>query len=181
VARSQNIDDAAIGVELLRAEDRLELSVAARHAALKSIEPNLDASSPLDYVISGPDGAQLALRSLAGKVIVMDFWATWCLPCRTQQPLYEQVKSRYRFNPRVVFLNIAADEDHAVVKPFLDTNKWSKTVYFDDGLAHFLHVMSIPTTVVFSPQGDIASRLAGFIPDQFVNMLIERIDEALKQ
>ena len=52
--------------------------------------------------------------------MVLDFWATWCGPCRAQQPLYEQVKERFKANPNVAFLNINTDEDRTVVKPFLD-------------------------------------------------------------
>jgi len=111
----------------------------------------------------------------------MDFWATWCIPCRAQQPLYDQVKAKFKDNPNVVFLNIASDEDHTVVKPFLDQNKWDKTVYYDDGLAIFLKVASIPTTVIFSPRGEISSRMVGFIPELFVQMLTERIEESLKE
>ena len=75
------------------------------------------------------------MATLKGKIVVFDFWATWCVPCRAQHPLYEQVKKRFAGNPDVVFLSIDTDEDRALVQPFLDEVKWKDAVYFEDGLS----------------------------------------------
>jgi len=66
-----------------------------------------------------------------------------------------------------------------LVAPFLDQQKWSKTVYFDDGLQRLLQVTAIPTTVLFDKQGRVASRMNGYLPDKFVDQLTERIQYAL--
>jgi thiol-disulfide isomerase/thioredoxin len=121
------------------------------------------------------------LSSLRGKVIVMDFWATWCGPCRVQHPLYEQVKVKFKDRTDVVFLAIDTDENRALVKPFLEQSNWNKKVYFDDGLGQLLQVTSIPTTVVFNKKGEVASRMNGFAPESFVDMLTARIHEALDE
>jgi thiol-disulfide isomerase/thioredoxin len=172
-------DEGKVGAELLKAQDKITGFISSRKALLTSLEPNSQASEPLDFVLSGPDGEQLKLNSLRGKVIVLDFWATWCGPCRAQQPLYESVKERYRANPDVVLINVSTDEDRSLVKPFLARNQWEKTVYFDDGLAGRLRVTSIPTTVVFNRRGEVSSRMNGFIAEKFVGMLAERIEQAL--
>jgi len=57
--------------------------------------------------------------------------------------------------------------------------QWNKAIWFDDGLANLLRVNSIPTTVIFNREGEIASRFNGFVPERFVDMLSERIKEAL--
>ena len=105
----------------------------------------------MEYVISGMNGEKLSLATLKGKVVVFDFWATWCGPCRAQQPLYEEVKARFKDDKNVVFLNVSTDENREIVKPFLDSNKWKKTVYFEDGLSALLRVTSIPTTMIVEP------------------------------
>jgi thiol-disulfide isomerase/thioredoxin len=122
----------------------------------------------------------LRLDSLRGKVVVVDFWATWCGPCRKQHPLYEQVKSRFQEESRVVFLSVNTDEDRDVVRPFLEENGWSQKVYFEDGLAGHLRISSIPTTLILGGNGAVFSRMNGFIPETFVDQLTERVQDALQ-
>jgi thiol-disulfide isomerase/thioredoxin len=167
------------GDALLAALDRTTAALAERKARLRAFDPNLAATEVLDFTISALSGGKLDLASLKGKVVVFDFWATWCGPCRAQHPLYEQVKKRFVDKPEVVFLAVSTDEDRALVGPFLDSTKWSKQVYFDDGLSGLLRISSIPTTVVLDRQGNVHSRLNGYIADRFVDMLSDRIREAL--
>ena len=173
--------EAGLGDELLAAYDRSAKLIAKRKLLLRAIEPNAFAESTLDFSISGLNGEKLNLATLKGKVIVFDFWATWCGPCRAQQPLYEEVKKRFASNPDVVLLNVSTDENRDLVKPFLAKNGWNKTVYFEDGLAGLLRVTSIPTTVVFNRRGEVSARMNGYIVEKFVDMLSERIEQALSE
>jgi hypothetical protein len=93
--------------------------------------------------------------------------------------LYEEVKKRFRDNPDVVFLSIATDDDHALVEPFLKQIGWAGPAYFEDGLSRALKITSIPTTILLDKNGRVSSRLNGFVPERFVDMLAERIREAL--
>ena len=171
--------EAGLGDAILVAYDRTTALVADRSRALKLLDPNRDVTNPIQYTISDLSGRPLKLADLKGTVLVLDFWATWCGPCRAQYPLYEEVKQRFKDRKDVMFLAISADEDTSLVKPFLEEQKWSKNVFFDDGLARLMNVASIPATVVFDKQGHLSSRMNGFLPDRFVDMLTERIDSAL--
>ncbi|MBI5085276.1 MAG: TlpA family protein disulfide reductase [Acidobacteria bacterium] len=171
--------DSGFGPALLAAYDRVAALRAAREKRLREFDPNLSARAPLDFTLSGVEGGALDMASLKGKVVIIDFWATWCGPCRAQHPLYEQAKKRFKDRSDVVFLAVSTDEDRSAVVPFLEANKWSKQVWFEDGLATLLRVSSIPTTVILDRQGAITSRLNGFIADRFVDMLSDRINEAL--
>ncbi len=73
------------------------------------------------------------------------------------------------------------DEDKSLVAPFLEANSWSKKVYFEDGLSRLLNVSSIPTTVILNKRGEIASRMNGFLPEKFVDMLTERVQRILAE
>jgi len=173
--------EAGLGDAMLAAYDRTRGRVEEFRAAMKKLDPNADAKQPMEYVISGMNGEKLNLATLRGKVVVFDFWATWCGPCRAQQPLYEEVKARFKDDKNVVFLNVSTDENREIVKPFLDANKWKKTVYFEDGLSALLRVTSIPTTMIVSRRGEIASRMNGYVPERFVETLTARIREALAE
>jgi thiol-disulfide isomerase/thioredoxin len=171
--------ESGLGDIVLAAYDRTTALVRDRQARAAKADPNLNAATTLDFTLPAIDGSRLALASLKGKVIVFDFWATWCGPCRAQHPLYEKVKAKFRGNDAVVFLSINTDEDRAAVKPFLEGEKWSDKVYFDDGLQRALQISSIPTTIVLDRNGQVYSRLNGFVPHRFVDMLAERIRDAL--
>jgi thiol-disulfide isomerase/thioredoxin len=173
--------EAGLGDVMLAAWDRVQVRNRQREAALRALDPNAGVEDPLEYTISGLDGEKLHLAKYRGKVLVLDFWATWCGPCRLQHPLYEQVKERFRNHENVVFLNISTDDNRAAVKPFLEENGWNKTIYFSDGLSSLLNVSSIPTTIVFNRRGKIASRMNGFLAERFVDMLSERIERALEE
>jgi thiol-disulfide isomerase/thioredoxin len=179
LARKANGSETSFGEALLSAYDRVAAATTAREQRLRAFDPNTNAKAMLDFTISGIQGDTLAMSSLKGKVVVIDFWATWCGPCRAQHPLYEQAKLRFKNNKDVVFLAISTDEDRNVVKPFLEANKWSKQVYYEDGLANLLRISSIPTTVILDKQGNIISRLNGFIAERFVDMIADRVKDAL--
>jgi thiol-disulfide isomerase/thioredoxin len=174
-------NQAGLGDLVLAAYDRTTAQLAERRLKLRQLDPNANVTNPIEFTLSSLKGGKLALASLKGKVLIMDFWATWCGPCRGQHPLYGQVKQRFKDRADVVFLSINTDEDRGLVEPFLDEAKWSKEVYFEDGLSASLRVSSIPTTVIFGKRGEVFSRMNGYIPERFVDMLSERIKEALKE
>jgi thiol-disulfide isomerase/thioredoxin len=178
LARAAN---ANAGAALLAALDRAAALQLQRRERIMALDPNAFADAPAAFTLSSLGGPPLALDSLKGKVVIIDFWATWCAPCRAQHPLYEETKRRFRERDDVVFLNVSTDEDRDEVPPFLERHGWSRSVYFEDGLGAHLRVSSIPTTVILSKSGRVFSRMNGFIPDRFVDMLSERIEAALAE
>lgn len=164
-----------------RQADRMLAALAQQEEAAK-VQAALAVGKPFpDFAEKDLAGNPLTLSAYKGKVVLVDFWATWCGPCRVQHPLYEQVKTRFKDNPDVIFLAIDTDEDRSLVKPFLDRQKWSKQVLYDDGLGGYFRVSSIPTTIVLNRRGEVQSRMPGFVPERFVDMLSERIKTALDQ
>ncbi len=172
--------DRGLGELVLEAYDRNVALIHTRELQVRSVDPNAQLTDPTEFTLSRVDGTPLKMASLKGKVVVFDFWATWCGPCRIQHPLYDQVKSRFRDNPGVVFLSVNIDENRDLVKPFLADVKWQGPVYFEDGLSRALKVTSIPTTIVIDRSGRVSSRMNGFVPERFVEMLSERVREALE-
>jgi len=180
IYRKQHGSEIGLGEAILEAYDRTSALILERQQRINGLDPNANVIDPMAYTISGLDGQKLKLGSLKGKVVILDFWATWCGPCRIQHPMYDQVQERFKDRGDVVLLSIDTDEDHSIVSGFLDQQKWPKArVYFEDGLQKLLQVGDIPTTIVFDRQGRVASRMNGFLPDRFVEQLSERIQGAL--
>ncbi len=137
-------------------------------------------ADPLTFTLDSLDGRKLSMESLSGKVVVLDFWAMWCIPCREQHPLLEKVRERFRDNPAVTFLFLNADEDRTRVRPFLAKQHWTDDVFFAAGLDRAMNVKAFPATIVLDKHGHVFSYLAGFVPERFVETLSGRIQAALE-
>jgi thiol-disulfide isomerase/thioredoxin len=171
--------ETGLGDEVLAAYDRTSATMAKRMGELRKLDPNLGVTDPMNFTLAALDGGKLDLKSLRGKVVIFDFWATWCVPCRAQHPLYEELKKRFRERDDVAFLSVDTDEDHQLVAPFLESQQWSNNVFFDNGLVRMLTVSSIPTTIIADKQGRLVSRMNGFNGDKFVDQIAARIQAAL--
>jgi thiol-disulfide isomerase/thioredoxin len=169
-----------LGDLVLEAYDRNVALIHTRELSMRESDPNARLTDPMEFTLTGLDGQKLSMASLKGKVVVFDFWATWCEPCRSQHPLYEQVKQRFQDNSDVVFLSIDTDEDREPVRRFLEEEKWLDQVYFEDGLSRALRIITIPTTIIIERRGQVFSRMNGYVPERFVDLLTGRIRDALR-
>jgi len=177
--RTANGSEKGLGDLILAAYDRVSTTVETRRKKLLALDPNSTLADPMEFTVTALDGKKFPLASLKGKLVIMDFWATWCVPCRVQHPLYEKLRERFGARGDVVFLEMNSDEDRTVVEPFLTAENWDKTVYFEDGLARLLNVMNIPTTILIDKSGRVASRMDGFDPSTFLDQMTNRIQSIL--
>src|SRR6266478_142976 len=169
--------DVGLGEYLLLTFD--EVSQASLAAKPKK---NADAREPWDFTLrKAPEGTALPLKDTRGKVLVVNFWATWCGPCHALEPLFARVAADFQANPEVLFLAANCDEDESLVKPYLETDKFPMPVVFADGLDRFFTVNAFPTVMVIDRAGKIAYRSDGFEPDGFETNLAAAIRRALAQ
>lgn len=168
-----------LGEEVLAAYDRTAEVVSRRENELRKLDPNFGVTDPMKFTLGALSGGKLDLKTMRGKVLIFDFWATWCVPCRAQHPLYEEVKQRFRERDDVVFLSVDTDEDRGLVPAFVEEQHWNGNVFFDDGLVRLLTINSIPSTLIADKQGRLVSRMDGFTRDTFVERLTARIQAAL--
>jgi len=176
VWRLTRSSEAGLGERLLEAYDRL----AAESKTGEPAERNKGLTEPYDFVLRPPDSsAPVKLAQWKGKVVVLNFWATWCLPCRELEPLFEKVSLWFEGKDDVVFLAVNADEDQSRVGPYLERSKLRATVVFADGLDRLLAIQAYPTVIVLDRAGKIAYRAQGFAPEGFVEGLAAAIERAL--
>jgi thiol-disulfide isomerase/thioredoxin len=127
-----------------------------------------------------PDGIPYALATTKGKVLVMNFWTTWCGPCREWEPHFEKVAEHFAGEEKdVVFLEVNCDEDETLVGPYLAEEKPKNSVLFADGLDLLLLVNSFPTTLILDRAGKIAYRAEGFDPESSDQTLVGAIERTL--
>jgi len=91
-------------------------------------EPIRTGERAADFSVKALDGESVALESLHGSVVVLDFWATWCLPCRAEFPAIEKIRSE--FGSAVRFYGVS-DEAPATVKKFVEENRYRIPMLLD--------------------------------------------------
>jgi peroxiredoxin len=113
-----------------------------------------------NFTLKSLAGDSAALEQARGKVVVLDFWATWCPPCRAELPLIE--KLRAEFSGKVEFYGVN-DEEASTVKNFVKKNGYEMTVLMDGRrqVHHLYGVTAIPTLLVIDPQGVIRTHFVG--------------------
>jgi thiol-disulfide isomerase/thioredoxin len=179
---SKHGSETGLGDRLLKAHDAFVKEREERMAKLEQPNINAGVADPLMFTLTRLDGSPLKLNDHRGKVIVFNFWATWCGPCLTELPLLEKTSVKYKDDRDVVFLAVTTDEDRELVAPFLKQHKFNLPVAYADYLNDHFAVSSIPTTIILDRKGEVAFRQAGFNPrEDFVAMLSERIESAKKR
>ena len=131
-----------------------------------------------EFKLTALGGKPLTIAAFQGKVIFLNFWATWCGPCRELEPHFEKVAMLYSMKPDVIFYALNCDDDESLVAPFLAEEKPKTSALFADGLDRLLRVDSFPTTVVLDRSGKIAFRVDGFDPEGFEKSLSDAIERA---
>ncbi len=167
--------DDGLGEYLLRIYDEVsQTSIAAKP------RKNADAREPADFTLrKAPEGTAFSLKDTKGKVLVVNFWATWCGPCHALEPLFARVAADFQANPDALFLAANCDEDESLVAPYLEADKPRTPVVFADGLDRFFTVNSFPTVMVIDRMGRIAFRSEGFESDGFEPKLAAAVRRAL--
>ena len=112
------------------------------------------------------DGRSLSLSDLTGKVVLLDFWATWCKPCRDALPSLEALAERHSDRPFVV-LAISADHDEKTWREFIEESgdEWPQSLDHDGSVRAAFGVKAFPTYVVIDQEGIIRSRIVGWKPE----------------
>ena len=155
---------------------------AAATAAAKPAR-NLGLKEPSEFVLRrATDGLPYAMAATKGKVLVMNFWTTWCGPCREWEPYFEKVAGNFAGREKdVIFLEVNCDEDETLVAAYLAEEKPKSSAVFADGLDLLLGVNSFPTTLILDRGGKIAYRAEGFDPESSDRGLVEAIERTLRR
>ncbi len=127
----------------------------------------------------------ISLDDYRGQVVVLDFWATWCAPCRKTLPALQILHKRYKNSDRVKIISVSIDSAPNLVRfvdAFMKQNKYSFPVILDPrrGLAGQYKVKTVPTMVVIKKDGTVSTVQIGLLSPR-VNQIIDHIEKAIAQ
>ena len=132
-------------------------------AAGKQTLPTLDKPIPApDFNLKGEDGKSYRLSDMRGKVVVINFWATWCPPCRYEMPAMERLWQKVK-DKNIVIWGVNVGEDADTIFEFTGTYPVSFPLPMDiDGkVIEQYPIKGLPTTYVINPQGMVTHRAVG--------------------
>jgi len=118
-----------------------------------------------DFKVKDIDGTQYRLSDYRGKVVVLNFWATWCPPCREEMPSMNQAHKKLR-KDNVIILAINVGEDENTIFEFTGNYPVDFPLLMDqDGkVIKSYPVMGLPTTYIINPEGIVTHRTVGGRP-----------------
>ena len=158
--------------------------VAARYTAYESADPNAVAKvgdQCPSFTVQMLDGEEIAIDSLRGKTVLINFWATWCPPCNQEMTRVEKEIVERFAGEEFVFLPISRGEKPEVVS----TWRTKKGYKFDTGLDIATEIFplfaktGIPRNYLIGPDGTIVYYEVGYTPDLF-NELVKKIDQTIQ-
>lgn len=128
-----------------------------------------DVASPVagrpapDFTLTSSAGQSVKLGELRGKVVILNFWATWCPPCREEMPGMEQLYQRYKSRGFTILAVSVDGEGEKVVKPFLREYRLTFPVVYDTRMkvADLYQVRALPSTYLIGRDGQIAALALG--------------------
>lgn len=134
-----------------------------------------------DFTIKDEMGTVTSISNLKGKVVFINFWASWCPPCRAEFPSIQQFYEKYRSNPNIVFLTINLDDDLALGKSYLKEKIFTVPFLTPVGsIPKEIYGGSLPTTVVLDKNGEIRFHHTG-VADYSKGSFYDQIDQLLKE
>jgi peroxiredoxin len=118
-----------------------------------------------DFTLTDSKGAPVRLSGYQGRVVLLDFWATWCGGCKVEIPWYMEFQNKYKDRGLVV-IGVSMDEDGwKSVRPFLEEHKlnYSVVIGSQDVARLYGGVSSMPMTLLIDRQGKIADSQVGMV------------------
>ena len=112
-----------------------------------------------DFELKLLDGTTANLYDYKDKIIFLNFWATWCGPCKYEMPDIQKLSEE--FGDRVQFLAINAGEDEDTVKRFMEENEFDFTVALDEKNETPFMVQGLPTTVILNSNYEMVTSVVG--------------------
>ena len=154
------------------------MSPSQRQVSTNQAE-NSDDSVNYGNALLNQDDKPISLADYHGKVVFLNFWATWCPPCQREMPEIQKLSEKYQNSEDIAILTVVMpggqEMDAAGIKKFLKEKGFTMPVIFDDGrLSSSFQITSLPTTYMFDRDGNVYGSVVGQLSSDMMENIIDR-------
>lgn len=152
-------------------------SLSSQYEAETPVQDNMETST--DFAVLDERGGSVKLSDFYGKPTVVNFWATWCGPCRSEFPAFEKMYKKYGDDVNFMMVNMTDGFQETVesAKAFVNDNGYTFPVYFDTNYeaANAYSVNAVPMTLFIDSSGYIVETYTGAMSESALEKYIEKI------
>jgi thiol-disulfide isomerase/thioredoxin/tetratricopeptide (TPR) repeat protein len=164
-----------------RDEEAARVKIEAQNEYAAAIKRSFINQPTKDFELTTLEGVKVKLSDLKGKTVMVNFWATWCVPCVKEMPLFVEMYEKYKNRGfEILAITVDVPEDREKVVSFAKNFKLNFPVLFQENTAKLYGVNSFPTTVFIDRNGSLRYRSSGFNPENARRDLDIIIEEMLK-
>ena len=126
------------------------------------IKKQLSGKTAPDFALTDIQGKTLKLSDMKGKTVLLDFWATWCGPCRADGPSLDKLYQKYG-DKNLALIGISVDEERPVVQKFLSEHphKYSIALTSENDMPRAYQIGVFPTYIIIDTDGNVAAATEG--------------------
>ena len=144
--------------------------------------PDLTGKPAPAFEVKTLGGATFSLAALKGKPVLLDFWATWCGPCRRSMPVLEQISREFK-NSDLVILGVNTGEDREVVEEFLKKTpfEYPAVLSGESGILESYKITAYPTFILIGRDGKIVANQVGFAGEDQLRQMLDKAELVSKK
>lgn len=144
-------------------------------AKIEKVKDSASVARTMPLTYSSPDEATKSTENMRGKVVFINFWASWCPPCRAEMPSVNDLYRQLKDDPDYVFIFINMDDDIQTAQDYLSDNSFTIPLHRAEGfIPTDFYTGSLPTTIVLDKNGNIVMKhtgMADYSSHKFITQL----------
>ena len=144
------------------AQDKTIAPTAVINQITKKVVEKDNLKNTQDYVFKNLDGTEFGLSQFKGKVVIIDFWETWCKPCIMNMPTLDMLGKQYKDDLVIIVANTGQTDTEDRINAFKEKTGYEFIWAWGDEMAYKLRVASIPFKVYIDPEGNYITHSVGY-------------------
>lgn len=128
-----------------------------------------------DFTLPTLEGENRTLSAQKGKVVVINFWASWCTPCKQEAPHLQAFYEEHHEDVEILAVNVTSKDKKASVQTFVDQYKLTFPVLLDESgdISTMYGAFTIPTTIILNRDGEVVHEISGPLEGDYLKELTE--------